>query len=57
MNRYKLVDDLYLDWILSCINRGKIHNMVGSSVTHTETTLIMVMCRCDKLMTDELMTC
>ena len=39
MKRYILVDELYLDWILSCINRGKIHNMVGGSVTHTQTTL------------------
>ena len=35
MKRYRLVDELYLDWILSCINRGKIYNMVGGSVTHT----------------------
>ena len=38
MKRYRLVDELYLDWILSCINRGKIYNMVGGSVTHTQTT-------------------
>ena len=31
---YRLVGELSLDWIFSCINRGKIHNMVGSSVTH-----------------------
>ena len=36
---YRPVDELYLDWILSCINRGKIYNMVGGSVTHTQTTL------------------
>ena len=24
MKRYRLVDELYLDWIFSCINRGKI---------------------------------
>ena len=36
---YRPVDELYLDWIFSCINRGKIHNMVGGSVTHTQTTL------------------
>ena len=35
MKIYKLVDELYLDWILNCINRGKIYNMVGTSVTHT----------------------
>jgi hypothetical protein len=35
MKRYRLVDELYLDWIFPCINRGKIYNMVGGSVTHT----------------------
>ena len=40
MKRYRLVDELYLDWIFSCINRGKIDNMVGGSVTHTQTTLL-----------------
>ena len=35
MKRYKLVDELYLDGIFSCINRGKIYNMIGGSVTHT----------------------
>ena len=39
MKRYRLVDELYLDWIFSYINRGKIDNMVGGSVTHTQTTL------------------
>ena len=39
MKRYRLVDELYLDWIFSCINRGKIYNMVGGSVRHTQTTL------------------
>ena len=39
MKRYKLVDELYLDRILSCINKNKIYNMVGGSVTHTQTTL------------------
>ena len=34
---YRPIDELYLDWILSCINMGKIYNMVGSSVTHTQT--------------------
>ena len=38
MKRYRLVDELYLDWIFSCINRGKIDNMVGGSATHTQTT-------------------
>ena len=37
---YRPVDELYLDWIFSCINRGKIYNMVGGSVTHTQTTLL-----------------
>ena len=32
---YRRVDELYLDWIFLCINRGKIYNMVGGSVTHT----------------------
>ena len=35
MKRYRLVDELYLDWIFSYINRGKIDNMVGGSGTHT----------------------
>ena len=35
MKRYRLVDELYLNWIFSCINRGQIYNMVGGSVTHT----------------------
>ena len=39
MKRYRLVDKLYLDWIFKCINRGKINNMVGGSVTHIQTTL------------------
>ena len=38
MKRYRLVDERYLDWIFFCINRGKIDNMVGGSVTHTQTT-------------------
>ena len=41
MKRYILVDEFYLDWIFSCINRGKIYNMVGGNVTHTQTTLWM----------------
>ena len=40
MKKYRLVDELYLDWIFSCINRGKIDNMIGGSVTHTQTTLL-----------------
>ena len=39
MKRYRLVDELYLDWIFSFINWGKIYNIVGGSVTHTQTTL------------------
>ena len=35
MKEYRLVNELYLDWISTCINRGKIYNMVGGSVTHT----------------------
>ena len=35
MKRYRLVDELYLDWIFSCINRGKIYNTVGGSVAYT----------------------
>ena len=40
MKRYRLVNELYLDWIFKCINRGKIDNMVGGSVTHTTTLRI-----------------
>ena len=40
MKKDRLVDELYLDWIFSCINRGKIYNMVGGSVTHTTTLRI-----------------
>ena len=40
MKRYRLVDELYLDSILICINRGKIYNRVGGSVTHTTTLRI-----------------
>ena len=39
MEVYRLVNELDLDWIFNCINRGKIDNMVGGSVTHTQTTL------------------
>ena len=39
MKEYRLVNELSLNWIFSCINRGKIYNMVGGSVTHTQTTL------------------
>ena len=42
MKRYRLVDELYLDWIFNCINRGKIYNMVGGSVTHTRTTTLRI---------------
>jgi len=37
MKEYRLVNELSLNWIFSCINRGKIYNMVGGSVTHTTT--------------------
>ena len=36
MMEYRLVNELYLDWIFKCINRGKIYNTVGGSVTHTQ---------------------
>ena len=39
MKIYRLVNELNLDWIFNCINRGKIDNIVGGSVTHTKTTL------------------
>ena len=39
MELHRLVNELNLDWILNYINRGKIDNMVGGSVTHTQTTL------------------
>ena len=39
MKEYRLVNELYPNWIFSCINRGKTDNMVGGSVTHTQTTL------------------
>ena len=42
MKRYRLVDELYLDWIQNCINGGKIYNMVGSSVSHTHTTTLRI---------------
>ena len=38
MKIYRLVNELNLDWIFKCINRDKIDNMVGSSVTYTQTT-------------------
>ena len=38
MKRHRLVNELYLDWIFNCINRDKIYNIVGGSVTHTQTT-------------------
>ena len=40
MKVYRLVDELHLDWIFNCINRGKINNMVGGIVTHTTTLKI-----------------
>ena len=36
VEEHRLVNELYLDWISSCINRGKINNMVGGSVTQTQ---------------------
>ena len=39
MEVHRLVSELDLVWIFNCINRGKIDNMVGGSVTHTQTTL------------------
>jgi len=39
LKEHRLVNELYLDWISSCINRVKINNVVGGSVTHTQTTL------------------
>ena len=36
MEIHRLVNELDLDWIFNCINRGKINNMVGGSVTHTQ---------------------
>ena len=49
MKGYKLVDELYLDWIFSCIDRDKIYNMVGGSVTHTHTTTLKVNKRKEKM--------
>ena len=37
MKEHRLVNELDLDWIFNCINRGKINNMVGGSVIHTQT--------------------
>ena len=39
MKVLRLVNELDLDWIFNCINRGKIDNMVGGSVRQTQTTL------------------
>ena len=36
---YRLVAELYLDWIFSCINRGKIITWL-EVVLHTQTTLL-----------------
>jgi len=38
MEVHRLVNEFDLDWIFNCINRGKIDNMVGGSVTHTQAT-------------------
>ena len=35
---HRLVNVFDLDWIFNCINSGKIDNMVGGIVTHTQTT-------------------
>ena len=40
MEIHRIVNELDLDWIFNCINRGKINNMVGGSVTHTTTLKI-----------------
>ena len=39
LKEHRLVNELNLDWISNCINGGKINNMVGGSVTYTQTTL------------------
>ena len=39
MEIHRIVNELDLDWIFNFINRGMIDNMVGGSVTHTQTTL------------------
>ena len=36
MEIHRIVNELDLDWIFNCINRGKIYNIVGGSVTHTQ---------------------
>ena len=38
MKEHRLVNELYLDWIFNCINSGKMNNMIGGSVAHTQTT-------------------
>ena len=38
MKIHWLVNELNLDWIFICINMGKIDNIVGGTVTHTQTT-------------------
>ena len=38
MEVYRLVNELDLDWIFICINRGKIDNHDRGSVTHTQPT-------------------
>ena len=49
MEVYRLVNELDLDWIFNCINRGKIYNMVGGSVTHTTTLKKINKERCYRL--------
>ena len=42
MKVYRLVDELYLNWIFNCIKRGKMYNMLGGSLTHTHTTTLRI---------------
>jgi len=46
MEVHRLVNELDLDWIFNCINKGKIDNMVRGSVTHTQTSLEINNKRC-----------
>ena len=34
MEIHRQVNELNLDWIFNCINRGKINSRIGGSVTH-----------------------
>ena len=34
MEIHRIVNELDLDWIFNCINRGKINSRIGGSVTH-----------------------